>query len=312
MVLVSVVAMQGGQATAKLSFALAGPLVITALRFGLGAMVLFAAWRPRLPADRSARWAVLGLGTSLAGVNFTIYQSLEHLPLGLAVTLQFLGPLLISLFHARRRRHAAWALLAAAGVVLINYPPSATLSGCGIAYGLASAACWAAYILISAHMGARTTGGGALALATAWAALLTVPFAAAAQPHVFLDPRVLAVGLVVALLSTVLANSLELQALRHIPPRVFSILVSLEPAVAALIGLVALNEQLTPAQWLALAAIVTASLGVTAERGRTSTKFSQPAEFSSRTSPAAGRSRCCSAATAAPVPPTPRRSDHTC
>ncbi|MFD9907613.1 DMT family transporter [Streptomyces sp. NPDC059063] len=270
MVVCSALAMQGSQAVAKLAFVMAAPVVVTALRFAFGAGVLWALWRPRPPSGRSSVFLVLGLGTALAGASVTIYEAFDRLPLGLAVTLQSLGALLVSLLGARRARHVLWALLAAGGVVLINYRPGGALSGAGIALALGSAACWAAYILLSARVGARTTGGGALALASAWAALLTIPYALVVQPGAFLDVRVLAAGLAVAVLSTVVANSLELQALRRIPPRAFGVLVSLEPAMAALLGLLVLGERLTPAQWVATAVIVTASVGVTldtADRG---------------------------------------------
>lgn len=266
LVVISVLAMQGGQAVAKLGFPLAGPLPITALRFGLGAIVLWAIFRPRLPTDRRTLLAVVALGTSLAGVNGFIYKSIEHLPLGLAVTVQFVGALMISLFRSRRLRHLIWALLAAAGVVVINYVPEDAPSVVGIAFALASAACWGAYILLSAHVGARISGGGGITLATAWAALLTVPLGVVSDPRAFVDLPVLGVGLVVAVLCTVVANSLELHALRHIPARVFGVLVSLEPAVAALLGLMLLHEHLTPFQWLAIAATVSASIGVTTDQ----------------------------------------------
>lgn len=268
LVLLSVLAMQGGQAVAKLGFALAGPLPITALRFGIGALVLAAIWRPRLPSDRRTLLAVIALGTSLAGVNVLIYEAVARMPLGLAVTLQFTGALVISLGGSRRPRHAIWALLAAAGVMLITGGPAGAVPMLGVAFALGSAGCWGAYILLNAHVGARTTGGGGLALASAWAAVITVPLGVSTHPHAFANVAVLGVGVVVALLCTVLANSLELHALRRIPSRLFGVLVSLEPAVAALAGLVLLGEHLTVLQWLAVSAIVIASIGATADTRR--------------------------------------------
>lgn len=256
--------MQGGQALAKAVFPLAGPLPVAALRFALGAVILLVLWRPRLPTDRPARLAILALGTSLAGVNVFIYQAFARLPLGLAITLQFLGALLISLGGARRRPlHAVWALLSALGVIVIVHGPTADISQIGVVFALASAVCWGAYILLSAEVGARTPGGTGLALATAWAALLTLPLGLAAEPVAFSHGAVLAAGLGVAVLSTVLANSFELVCLRTLPASVFAVLVSLEPAVAALAGLVLLDEHLTAWQWFAIGCIVLASIGAT-------------------------------------------------
>lgn len=260
----SVLSMQGGQALAKAVFPLAGPLPVAALRFALGAVILLLLWRPRLPTDRPTRLAILGLGTSLAGASVFIYQAFALLPLGLAVTLQFLGALAVSMAGARRRPlHAIWALLSALGVILIVYGPAADVSALGVVFALASAACWGAYILLSAAVGARTTGGTGLALATAWAALLTLPLGLAADPAAFTHGPVLAAGLGVAILSTVLANSFELVSLRKLPASVFAVLVSLEPAVAALAGLALLGEHLTAWQWLAITCIVVASIGAT-------------------------------------------------
>lgn len=266
LVVISVFAMQAGQAVAKLAFPLTAPATMTALRFGLGSIVLWVVFRPRWPTDSYTRWAVVGLGTALAGTNLFIYESAARMPLGLAVTMQFMGALVVSLATSRRLHHVLWVLVAAGGVLLLYSGPVDAASGTGIAFAAVSAVCWGAYILLTSYVGARTSGGEGMALATAWAALLTVPLGVLAHPHSFLDPTVLACGLGVALLCTVMANSLELRALRGIPSRVFGVLVSLEPAVAALAGLVLLDEYLAVQQWLAITAIVTASIGITTTR----------------------------------------------
>ncbi|MGY1434046.1 EamA family transporter [Streptomyces reniochalinae] len=266
MVLVSVLAMQGGQTAATAAFALAHPIVITALRFGFGAPLLWLTRRPRLPEDRGSLLLIAALGTSLAAVNITIYLSLSRIPLGIAVPLQFLGALAVSLAGARRPLHLVWAVLAAGGVFLINYRSAGSLSGAGIVLALASAVPWAAYMLLGSHAGRRYRGDNILAPATLWAALLTVPLAVATQPQALLDPRVLGAGSVVALLSTVVANSLELAALRRISSAAFGILVSLEPVAAALLGLLVLGQELTWTQWLATFLIVTAAIGTTTDQ----------------------------------------------
>ena len=277
LVVVSATYVQCGQAMAKLAFPWASPVVVVALRFGLGALVLWALFRPRPPADAGTWRAVLSLGTVLAGVNLFFFESAARLPLGLAVTVQFLGALVVSLAGARRPRHALWALLAAGGVVLINYAPAAEVSWVGLGFAAASAVCWGAYVVLTAHVGARTSGGDGLTWATTWAALLTVPVGLVVDPGALADHRVLGLGLGVALLCTVLANSLELAALRRIPTRVFGVLVSLEPAVAALAGLALLGERLTLAQWLAVGAIVAASVGVAADPGGARERTRKPA-----------------------------------
>lgn len=261
--LLGIVSIQSGQALAKIAFPIAGPLPMAALRFGLGATILLLLWRPRLPTHRPTQLAILALGTSLAGLNVFIFLAFERLPLGLATTLQFLGPLAISLARSRRRLHAVWALLSALGVMVVVGDPTGTISPSGVAFALISAMCMGAYIVLSAEVGARTRGGTGLALATAWAALLTVPLGIGADPAALTHGPALAAGLGVAILSTVLANSFELHALRKIPASVFAVLVSLEPAIAALAGLALLGEHLTVWQWIAIGCIVTASIGAT-------------------------------------------------
>ena len=264
--LLSVLSMQGGQALAKTGFALAGPLPIASIRFAIGAAILLVVWRPRLP-DHTTALPILGLGTALAGVNVFIYLAFDRLPLGLAVTLQFLGALAVSLIGARAQPlQIVWALLSLVGVAVIVAGPTPGVSSAGVVFALASAACWAAYILFSAVVGARTTGGSGLAWATTWAALLTVPLALFTHPAALTHPAVLATGTVVAVLSTVIANSAEFASLRRLPASVFAILVSLEPVVAALGGMLALDEHLTGWQWGAVVCVVIATIGATTFR----------------------------------------------
>lgn len=276
LVLVSAVTVQGGQALGKIGFTVADPLAMTAMRFGFGALVLWVVFRPGLPRGRRTWLAVLSLGIALIGTNLFFYQAAARLPLGLAVIIQFLGPLAVAMIGARRKRHVLWALLAIAGVVLIGYEPTAVLSWLGIGLAAISGACFGLYVVLTARVGALTSGGAGMTWATSVAAIVTVPMGVVADPAAFVSPTALGIGVGVALLSTVIANTVELFALRRIPPRTFGVIVSAEPAIAALLGLVVLGEHLGIAQWLAIALIIGASVGATLETSDDSGSVRQP------------------------------------
>jgi inner membrane transporter RhtA len=199
---------------------------------------------------------VLGL------MNLFFYLSLARIPLGIAVTVEFLGPLTIALAGSRRWRDALWALLAAAGVVLLT-DGGGDLDMLGLLFALIAGVCWGAYILLSSALGKQSSEGGGLALGMAVAAVVVVPFGIADSGTALFSPWILVVGAGVALLSSVIPYSLELEALRRIPPRVFGVLMSMEPAVAALVGLVVLGESLQAPQWVAVLCVVAASAGAT-------------------------------------------------
>ncbi len=263
LVLASVVSVQTGQALGKGLFGAAGgPLATAALRLGLAALVLLALWRPRLPDDRSGALLILAFGTAIAGMNLS-YLAMDRLPLGVAMTLQLSGPLTVALLMSRRWTDAAWGALAAAGITLFALPGAGAgaLSPAGVAWAVASAVAMGSYLLLSRRTGARMSGGGPLALAVCWAALLTLPFGLAEAGPRVTEPRVLAAGLGVAVLSAVVPYSLELAALRRLPARVVGVLQSLEPVAAACAGLVLLGERLTPLQWLAVCCVTLASAG---------------------------------------------------
>ncbi|MQA88080.1 MAG: EamA family transporter [Streptosporangiales bacterium] len=269
--LTSVVSMQAGQAVAKQFFDVAGPLGMVALRFGFGAAVLLAVWRPRVVLHSDVLGLVLAVGTALAGTTTLIFLAAARIPLGIAVTLQFLGPLAVAIVGSQRRLDLVWAALAALGVILLVDRSAGPMLIEGVILALLSAACWAAYIVGNAALGARTgdarSGGSAFALSIAWAALLTVPAGVADAGPALVRLDVLAGGFLVAHLSTVVANTLELKALRRMPPRAFGVLMSLEPAVAALAGMAFLGEHLGPYQWLAVGCVVIASTGAIRTHG---------------------------------------------
>ncbi|MCE6999881.1 EamA family transporter [Saccharothrix sp. S26] len=262
LVLLGVVSVQIGAAVAKQLFTLAGATGTVTLRLVLAAVILLLVWRPSLRLDRRTYAVIVGYGLVLGAMNLSFYQAIKHIPLGAAVTIEFLGPLAVAVVGSRRWLDGVWALLAAAGVLLLTRVDGG-LSLTGVLFAAGAGACWAGYILLTAALGNRTSDGKGLALAMAVGALLALPFGVAEAGTMLLDPVVLVAGAAVALLSSVIPYSLELEALRKIPPRVFGILMSLEPAVAALAGLVVLHEALHPAQWLAVFCVVLASVGAT-------------------------------------------------
>lgn len=262
-VLIGIVSVQVGAAFAKQLFAVAGSAGVVTLRLVFAALVLVLLWwRPSVRVDRRTLLVVLAYGGVFAAMNMFFYASLERIPLGVAVTVEFLGPLAVALIGSRRWLDVLWALLAAGGVVMLALT-GWEISLIGMLLAMAAGACWAAYILLSATVGSRTSGGSGLALALVVAGLVAAPFGIADAGTALLSPTVLFVGLGVALMSSVIPYSLELEALRRIPPRVFGVLMSLEPAVASLAGLVVLGEALRPTQWVAICCVVAASVGST-------------------------------------------------
>jgi inner membrane transporter RhtA len=262
-VLGGIISVQVGAAVAKGLFDRVDPTTLVWLRLATSTLVLLAWARPSLRGRSRADWlVVLGFGASLGTMNWAIYQSFARIPIGLAVTLEFVGPLTIAVLGSRRPRDLLWVALAAAGVVLLGFSP-AGVTVVGVGFALLAGAAWAAYILLSAGTGRRWPGLDGLAVASLLATLPLTPYAAATGGDALLDPRVLIAGALVGLLSSVVPYSLELAALRTMAPSTFGVLMSLEPAAAALAALVLLGERLEPLQWCALACVVVASVGAT-------------------------------------------------
>ncbi|MET9627039.1 EamA family transporter [Lentzea sp. NPDC006480] len=262
LVLLGIVSVQVGAAVAKQLFTVAGAAGTVTLRLVVAALVLVVIWRPSLRLDRRTLAVVVTYGVVLAGMNLCFYAALARIPLGAAVTIEFLGPLAVSVFGSRRWLDGLWVLLAGTGVVLLTRVQGG-LALSGVLFALAAGALWAAYILVTARLGSQTSDGKGLALAMVVGAVIALPFGITSAGTAMLDPVVLAAGFAVALMSSVIPYSLELEALRRMPPRVFGILMSMEPAVAALAGLVLLGEELKPAQWVAVCCVVIASVGAT-------------------------------------------------
>ncbi|MEV5348335.1 EamA family transporter [Streptomyces achromogenes] len=262
LVLLGIVSVQVGSALAKHLFDAVGSFGTVALRLFFAAAVLLLLWRPSLRMPRRAWAVVLGYGVTLGLMNLCFYLALSRIPLGIAVTTEFLGPLAVALAGSRRWLDGLWALLAGGGVVLLM-EGGGELDLIGLLFALAAGTCWGLYILVGAALGRHTTEGHGLALGMAVAALVAVPFGVADSGAALARPWILVAGLGVALLSSVIPYSLDLEALRKVPPHVFGILMSLEPAMAALIGLVVLKESLHWTQWIAVLCVVAASAGAT-------------------------------------------------
>jgi inner membrane transporter RhtA len=232
------------------------------MRLVFAAAVLVVVWRPSLRIARRDWPVIVGYGVVLASMNMLFYLALERIPLGIAVTVEFLGPLAVAIIGSRRWLDALWALLAAGGVVLLAQTGGG-MDLLGLLFALGAGACWGGYILLSAALGSRSSDGTGLALAMVCAGLVVAPIGVVDSGSALLSPTVLIVGLGVALMSSVIPYSLELEALRKIPPRVFGVLMSMEPAVAAVAGLLVLGEALRPLQWVAICCVVAASAGAT-------------------------------------------------
>jgi inner membrane transporter RhtA len=262
LVLAAVTSVQFGAAIAKTLFDEVGPGGTVFLRVLFGAIVVAAIWRPRVAGHepREVRLAV-AFGLVLAAMNLCFYESLERIPLGIAVTFEFVGPLGVAVFGSRRPRDLLWVALAAAGILLLSDFGGADLDGLGVALALAAGALWAAYILLSAQVGQAFPGGSGLALALLVAIVPLAPVGIADAGGDLLVPWILAAAAAVGLLSSAIPYALELEALRRLPVGVFGVLMSLEPAVGALAGLVVLGEGLVAREVVAIGLVVAASAG---------------------------------------------------
>ncbi len=267
LVLTAIVSVQVGSSLAKQLFDDLGAVGTTLLRLGLAAVLLLLVLRPAVRSWSRDSWtASLLLGGAMAGMNLTFYLSLQTVPLGVAVTVEFVGPLLLALVQTRRGIDLLWAGLAATGVALLGLDTSGDLPVTGLLLAFVAGLFWAGYIVTSAKVGQVLPGTDGLAVALAFAALLVLPFGLEGASAVLDRPSLLVAALAVALLSSVISYGLELAALRRIPTRVFGILMSLEPAAAAVAGLLVLGEELGGREVLALLLVSLASGGITLAR----------------------------------------------
>ena len=263
LVLTAIVSIQFGAALAATLFDELGAAGVSLLRLGFAAVVLLAVWRPRL-ADHTTPDLRLAasFGLALGLMNYTFYEALDRIPLGIAVTLEFLGPLGVAVAGSRNRMDLLWVALAGAGILLLANPGGeGAPDPVGVLFALMAAACWAIYILLAARAGQRFNGGTGLALAMGVAALVPLGPGIATGGSDLVTPGFLAIGLGVALLSSVVPYSLETEALRRMPKNVFGVLMSLEPAVAALAGFLVLGQALGARELTAIGLVVAASAG---------------------------------------------------
>ncbi|MEI6620327.1 MAG: EamA family transporter [Actinomycetes bacterium] len=266
LVVLSIVSVQVGGALAATIFDRASPAVVVLLRIGLAAVILLLIARPApWTWDRLTLRSVGALGVTLVGMNLCFYVAIETVPLGIAVTIEFLGPLLVSVLQARRAIDLLAIGCAGLGVILLGWPSNSPNAPAplGLALAFLAGMFWGAYIMASSKVGENSKGIQGLAAAMFVGAIIAVPFGVSGLGQVLADPGVLAICLVIAVLSSLIPYTFELAALRRIPTRVFGVLMSIEPAVAALAGFLIVGQDLSVRSMAAIVMVIAASAIVT-------------------------------------------------
>ena len=262
MVLGSILSIQVGSAIAVDLFSDLGAAGVVFMRALVSAILLVAIWRPDFRVPKSDRKVTLLFGVALAGVNLCFYESIDRIPLGTAVTFEFLGPLTVALITSPRRRDWLWAALAACGILLLTGGVGGDdLDPVGVAFALAAAFFWGSYILLGKRLGEQAAGGKGLAVAMTIAAVLTAPTGIVDGGMDFFDPTVILIGIGVGILSSAIPFSLELEAMRRLPQNVFGVMMSIEPGVAAIVGFLLLDQGVVPSEIVAIGLVITASAG---------------------------------------------------
>lgn len=262
MVLGAIVSIQIGAALATGLFDEIGAGGVVFLRSSISAVLLGLIWRPSYRMDRESARLAVTFGAVLAGVNLSFYEAIDRIPLGTAVTFEFTGPLTVALITSHRRSDVVWAVMAAAGILLLTGGiRGAGLDPLGIGFAVAAGAFWGCYILLGKRVGRQWSGGRGLAVAMVISSLICAPFGVADGGSELLNPGILAVGAAVAVLSAALPFSLEMEAMRRLPSNVFGVMMSLEPAVAAAVGFILLAQGMGAIQVLAILLVVSASAG---------------------------------------------------
>jgi len=262
LVLCSQLSLQFGAAIAVSLFPRVGPVGVVSVRLGIAAVLMLLLIRPRLRGYSSRDWAVIaGFGVALSGMNLLFYEAISRIPMGAAVTIEVLGPLLLSVIASRRWVSAVWAALAFAGVALLGRAGFDSLNLPGVLFALAAGVLWAGYIVLSQRTGDRFPRTDGLALAMGVSAVITVPFGVISAGSALLQPGVIWPGLAVAVLSSALPYTLELRALRRLQAGTFAVMMSLSPAFAAAGGFVVLGQHLSWLEGAAIALVVLATAG---------------------------------------------------
>jgi inner membrane transporter RhtA len=262
LVLSAIASVQFGSAIAATLFARIGPAGAVALRLTSATVVLLALWRPRVrgrPRRELLLAAVFGL--ILAGMNLSFYEALHRIPLGVGVTIEFIGPLAVAVAGSRRPSDLIWVALAAAGILDLTHGGAHGLDALGVALAALAGGCWGAYILVNARVGRAFERGTGLTLAMCIGSVAVLPVGVATAGGHLLEPRSLLLGCAVGMLSSAIPYSFELEALRRIAPSVFGVLMSLEPAFAALAGAIVLGQGLGIRALVGIALVVVASVG---------------------------------------------------
>jgi inner membrane transporter RhtA len=264
LVLAAITTLQFGAALGATLIDDVGAAGAALLRLAFAAAILLAVWRPRVAGrERGDLRLAAAFGATLGGMNLAIYEAIERIPLGIAVTIEFAGPLAVAVLTSRRRLDILWAVLAAAGILVLADPGGGNVELAGVLFALVAAVCWAAYIVIAARAGQRFRGSEGLALAMALGVLVPLVPGLISGGSGLLDAEVLAIACAVALLSSVIPYSLETEALRRMPKNVFGVLMSLEPGVAAVAGFLVLSQDLGARELVAIGLVVAASAGAT-------------------------------------------------
>lgn len=263
-VLLAIISVQCGAAIAKTIFPALGAAGTASIRIGVSALILLLAYRPNLSKITAQQWKiVIPYGLTLGAMNLIFYMSIERIPIGLAVTLEFIGPLLVAIFGSRRLVDYCWVLLAAAGIILIAPWTNTRIDALGVLFALLAGALWATYIVLGGKVSKIMNSGEAVSIGMLFASILILPFGFYENGLVNLTPKLMGLGIALALLSSAIPFTLEMKALGQLPPRTFSILMSLEPAAAAICAFIFLQEQLNFYEILAVVCVVIASAGST-------------------------------------------------
>jgi len=263
-VLLAIISVQCGAAIAKSLFPVIGAIGTTSIRIGISAILLLLAFRPNLFQITPKQWKlVVPYGLCLGAMNLIFYLAIQRIPIALAVTLEFIGPLLVAIIGSRRLIDYCWVLLAATGIILIAPWSNNRIDALGVLFALLAGALWAAYIVLGGKISKIMNGGQAVSTGMLFAAILILPFGFYENGLVNLTPKLFGMGIALALLSSAIPFTLEMKALGQLPPRTFSILMSLEPAAAAICAFIFLKENLSFYEVLAVVCVVIASAGST-------------------------------------------------